>query len=717
MSNIQNPPATVTDAGLSFNYALWTAGTEITLCNVPWNNDYRDILAPDTDVNDYIDDNIASSIVIDNLSYVKPNQPVRINIPINRALKYNYLRASNSVQPIPGTDELKQFYYFILDAKYLAPNTTELILQLDVWQTYKNQVQFGNCYVERGHIGIANENAFDNYGRDYLTVPEGLDIGNEYMVVTKKYENILDASGGETLTKNPHVLVCSATNLLADPGDVDNPNLEAANGSVFNGIPSGAEFYIIAGNNLKAFMASKAGTPWVTQGIISLTIIPPITRYFPSFTFSTDNYTLTVAPESYPSSVEHNMFSDWRDSSDLLNYFPERYRHLRKFWTFPYMVIEMTTNSGTPTIIKPEAWNDPDASIIERPALIPPNQRIVFFPRHYNEDDYSFEVSINAHDDGEYLDVITHVANFPSIPIVNNGAISYLAANANSIAYGYSSAEWTQQRALGSAQTSYDQATAAADVLRQLTNIGINADASQTANINRTLGTQAIYNSLAGLGGGAGSGAVFGPVGAAAGALGGSVSGIAGNLSALTQQGANNEAFAIRNSQELQNLDVNKTQAEYLRDTNKGLADWAAKGDYANALNAVNARVQDANMIQPSTAGQFGGEALNFIHGSLALFLKWKMPDQATIRRIGELWLRYGYAIRAFITPPESLMVMEKFTYWKLSETYLVNTNIPEQYKQVIRGIFEKGVTVWANPSDIGNIDIADNDILSGVSY
>jgi hypothetical protein len=61
-------------------------------------------------------------------------------------------------------------------------------------------------------------------------------------------------------------------------------------------------------------------------------------------------------------------------------------------------------------------------------------------------------------------------------------------------------------------------------------------------------------------------------------------------------------------------------------------------------------------------------------------------------------------------------MVMSKFTYWKLSETYISSAFMPEAFKQVIRGIFEKGVTVWASPSDIGNIDIADNTPLGGIS-
>jgi hypothetical protein len=63
------------------------------------------------------------------------------------------------------------------------------------------------------------------------------------------------------------------------------------------------------------------------------------------------------------------------------------------------------------------------------------------------------------------------------------------------------------------------------------------------------------------------------------------------------------------------------------------------------------------------------------------------------------------------------MMVMEKFTYWKMSETYIKASTIPEGFKQTIRGIFEKGVTIWASPYDIGVIDIADNVAKRGVTY
>ena len=54
---------------------------------------------------------------------------------------------------------------------------------------------------------------------------------------------------------------------------------------------------------------------------------------------------------------------------------------------------------------------------------------------------------------------------------------------------------------------------------------------------------------------------------------------------------------------------------------------------------------------------------------------------------------------------------MTEFTYWKLVECYLEKGDIPESFKGTIRGIFEKGVTVWRSPDRIGRTALKDNRI------
>ena len=209
------------------------------------------------------------------------------------------------------------------------------------------------------------------------------------------------------------------------------------------------------------------------------------------------------------------------------------------------------------------------------------------------------------------------------------------------------------------------------------------------------------------------AGVAGGNPGAAVGALSGMAGAAIGNAIDVNQR---NQSLGISNTLARNVNDASMGQAGYVRDTNKGYADMAARGDYQNAIAGINAKVQDAKLIQPTTSGQVGGDAYLLATYKWGYDIKLKMLQPAVMATIGEYWLRYGYKVNRFGRLPDGFMVCEKFTYWKLRETYITASNCPESFKQTLRGIFEKGVTVWKNPTDIGTIDIADNAPLAGVT-
>lgn len=723
MSTIQSAP-NVYDFGLDFNYAVWVPGTEIDMVNVPWNNDYRDIVRFDSRaaLDSYIDGLESAGISINNLSYLKPSVPIRLDIPMNTAMRYNYLRAKNPIQPIPN-DIARNYYYFITDISYIAPNTTEVTVQLDAWQTFGYDATFGNCYVERGHIGIANINAFNGYGRDYLTIPEGIDTGSEYQIATVKDQVIMRTGTGPD---SYDIMAVSAVDLAADAGDVTNPILNTASGSNINGVASGADVYIWDNIvDFQNFLSAYSDKPWVTQGILAVYIIPPVTRYDNTFTYSNDAPTYgTKYNSGLPTNrTSHSMFTNWRESTEILDLIPERYRGLLKLFTYPYMVVELTTWSATPILLKPESWADDDATIQERASLVPGSQRVAFSVYRYNRNPDS-PINVDGGDDGgEYLDLMSIITNFVTVPIINDMAISYLASNKNGIAFQHTSADWAQQRALRGNSISYDQSSSAIDLSRNLNRLNVAGSQSATANQNLAISQNTANNALFGMIGGgmsgvpAKGGVVAGVAGVAAGIASAIPNMLQGQANAGVSQELNNRQTALQNVISNTTNNAATKQQSYIRDTNKDLADWSAKGDYENTIAGINAKVNDSKMIQPSTSGQFGGDAFNLVNDASNVSLRWKMIDKASMTIIGEYWLRYGYAVHKFMQIPTSFMAMTKFTYWKLTETYIINATMPESFKQIIRGIFEKGVTVWASPNDIGQIDIADNEPLEGISF
>lgn len=719
------------DAGYAFNYSQWTENTVMTMVNVPWNNDYRDVVRFPS--RDHLDSWIDSqkNLPITKMSLLKFNQNVRVNLTMNRAMEYNYVRASNPAMPI-SNDFTRNYYYFITDVIYRAPQVTELVLQLDVWQTFGYDVTLGNCFIERGHIGIANTKAFNHYGRDYLTVPEGLDVGGEYRIVHTEHELVMDNGIDNDTTSGYDILVCSTLDLTQDPGDLGNPGLDSAKGSSFQGVPTGASFYLFRTvGDLRGFFEVYSNKPWITQSIISITLIPNMSRYAPEYNYGTNlstdpSFDFYAAGSDSPTWHQRSVLPAWRNKSFLTNILGAQYDVLKKFLTYPYLVLELTTWTGSPVVIRPESWQDPDATIRELAAFMPPGQRIVAMPHRYNADDETTIATqtdqgefqyVNPDDFGEFLNMAVTLDNFPSMPIVNNMAAAFLAQNRHGLAFEFRSADWSQQRALNAANTGFNQAGAGMNLQNQLTGIGTGATSAQAALQAQTMAGQAAIGAIGDVAGGAVGGAFMGPAGMALGAAGGAVQGAAGiGQSALGQNqvvqgaGISNQAANASNAARV-------GTAGYMRDTNLALAQFSAKGDYANQVAGINAKIQDARLTQPSTSGQFGGDAFNLINNLFGYSLRWKMPSLNNLRMIGDFWLRYGYAINQYGTIPTNFMCMEKFTYWKLTETYISQAAIPESFKQVIRGIFEKGVTVWAAPEFIGRISLADNNPLPNISY
>lgn len=691
--------------GAAFSYTVWPPGTIATLTNVRWNNDYRDIPIFPTGqagLNAFIDAGENYNTVINGMSYARPGNPIRINIPLTKAMKYNYVRVYNPAQPIDGDDH-SYWYYFITGVRHIAPNTTEINVQLDVVQSFIYNVSFGRSYVEAGHVGIANTAQFSGYGRDYLTVPEGFDLGSEYQVkrVFRRVDSDSLSSGN-----NYRILAMSTTNLDPDAaGDASNPSLMSAMGSRSQWLPNGAE--LVCFDNLTSFssyMHSMAEKPWVTQGIIGVWAFP---RVFDIPTGTDIAPGMAYVNPGRATPVTRATQSEWRSQEWTI---PVRYRHLKKFLTYPYSVFELTTNTGQPVILKPEVWNNANADITALPLWTPPNPRVTYYPKDYNAGSTG-EVWNGVPDGGEFLDVASTLANLPQFSVVNNGFMGFLARNNSSIAFMHEQADWSQARAMGAANVGYSNANVGMDLNAQQATINANLAGFQNNNANQ----QAWWNTGLGAVGNVAGGAISGGVNGALGGLGNSLvqaGHTAINNHYATQSTAASQQ-AIKNSSVAQN-----SAAEIIRDTNMDYAQFAAVGDYRTSISAINAKVQDARLTQPTVSGQMGGDQNLLANYFLGYVLRFKQIDANVMTMIGEHWLRYGYAVNRYrqFTSAQSLHVMSNFSYWKLQDCTIVAAGMPETYKQTIRGVLEKGVTVWRDPGMIGQTDPANNAPLEGVT-
>lgn len=752
-----------------FSWAEWTPNTMLKLCRVPWDASYRDIVrfASRETQREWFDG--LDGVQCRPATMHVFGAPVRVDMPFNQASNYNYLVAVNDY---PELGSVRAWYYFIESVEYVNAHTTQLTLMLDVWQSFQHDVTFGSCYVTRGHIGVANERQWDDYGRATLALPEGLDTGAETVVTSQSYRSLVSSRPAQPGFKSPTldygVIVVATTDLVASGGTVEKPSLKTAQGSQFENQSNGAGvYYFDTADDFTRIMQAGSSFPWVTQGITAIYAIPKIsadyvaeaghevTQFFGNGTAGViRGHVYTFGWEARSDNRYDDIISirNFRDNFNI----PNRYRNLRKLRCYPYSVVECSCLNGSNVVYRPEDIQSDDLVIRETWNYAPPSPRLNFYPVNYNAGGAATVDSPSGNgaglpiDGGEMLNVSFGITNFPQFMVVNNGASLAMANSAYSRAYAERSAGWAQQKATMSAANTLSQAGTSIRTQQEMTQLGVtnrnalNTIAANSLNQSLAIG-QANTNAMTdlnisqnnaqtawGLVSNASGALMSGNV---AGLVGGTVGGIVQNGIANTglrasrdianETAAANTANSVAtNAAQTSQANAYAQRAQQIQGTsnalmagqNYRLATRFAEGDYENTIAGINAQVQQMQMTPPTTGGAVGGDSFNLANGIMGVLVRFRTCAPSALRSVGEFMLRFGYFVQRFIVPPASLQCMEKFTYWQMQECYVRGT-LPEQARLAVKGMFERGVTVWARPEYIGVTDWADNDPLPGIGY
>lgn len=739
------------DLPINFSYAKWTPNTRFKLCNVPWDMGYRDIVKWDRQAQqEYF--NRLDGIEFTNCTMSKYGLPVRLPVPFAQACQYNYLVATNDYD----FDTPRSWYYFIQTCDYVNANTTQLNIQLDVWQSFQHDIQLGNAYVERGHVGVANENAWKDYGKTYLDLPEGLDTGKCTVLTNETWKSLIDLTDEHTFKFG--VLIISTTSLVSDTGTKDNPTIQSAGGSFFESQSNGVEvYYLDRPVDILRFFDGGATAPWVTQGICGIYAVPllpkaltdlgqKVTKLFGKQVYFVGNCwrmgaAATDGSDRYADIINIKNFRD-------MFHLPERYKYLKKFLTAPYSYVECSCLNGTVITYEPEQIPSADLIIRESWNYAPPSPRLNFYVRGYHAGSLGERQPLPDGkglpiDTGEMLNSSFGITNFPTFMAVNNGSALALANSAYTRQYAQQSADWAYQKTQMGINNAYAQAQLGTQYASEQNRLGtsnrnaMNAISNQSAQMGTDLtlknlgfdNQMAQLNTIgAGVTNAVGS-AVTGNIGGVAGAVAGTAIGAWTNqqtynnsVSSANQQLANtqttnNATTSQANAYSLAQTNLSNQQTMQLADMNRQLAQATAQGDYENTIAGINAQVQQTQTVPPTTSGALGGDAFNLANGLIGVMVRFRQISPAAMQAIGEVWLRYGYYVQRFMKLPENLMAMSNFTYWKLHELYVRSSTCPEEYRLTVKGIFESGVTVWTDPNKIGVTDYADNVPLSGIEY
>lgn len=728
--------------GTQFDYSVWGPGTEVTLCNVPWDSMYRDVYWFDGPekaieyINAYNKNRYIPTVNIKNLTYCPQNAPVRINIPFSEANTFNYLIVRNSAFPISQKNRATTFFYFIQSVEYVAPETTQLTVSLDVWQTYHSLVRFRSAYIERSHCleqlqkELIEDWSFDNYKtfcRMWLKQPESFSLGERHTIYRSWFGNLITGKVNDFNRQFDYVaVIVSTTNLNADFGTTGNPSMYTATGSNVESIVprldannitrsiriiSGATYYTCDLTKLPDIMSELSKAPWVSQGIQDIYYVPAyVINIANSETLSgklgglglkkvvsTSNFQdVEVAYDFHPVKLPEFLKAN---NNSVTGKNLRRLKRFFKFYTSPYMYIELSFNNGQTMTVAPEYLNSAkQIRLAVEYHLLPPSPRIVAYIKGYNTDkkDSMWKT------DTEYVNEAMVIDNFPHVPVVNDQSMIWYASHAHSIAQSRNSASWGLDKSTRAADTSFDATMRGIRTGNAIMQNNLGAQNLNTALANTAQMAHQQVNSanraISGIGGAA-STAFSNPM-SAIGQLGGYVQGqVTSDISTGIDINARNLGNVIS-----QNLTrANQSEQNALTGTNaaanRDLAKWASQGDYQQQIASINASVRDAQITPPSVSGASGGDPFNWIMNGALVFAKLKMVSTDVIRRQGQFWERYGYACDFFLSQlPAKLQTMTRFSYWKCHDVRIVSSACPQTYIDTLRGMLEKGVTVWHSP-------------------
>lgn len=149
--------------------------SNIVLCNVPITPTNQLSFIDKTDQLRYFNTKTVSAYT--KCKYQARTSKILVKGYVDTLQNANYGFYINEYQ-----DTSKTFFFWIVAKNFIARGTTELTIQIDVFQTWQFDFSFTTCMVERKHA------INDTLGRN--TIPESFELG-DYVTLTKKPVGVL----------------------------------------------------------------------------------------------------------------------------------------------------------------------------------------------------------------------------------------------------------------------------------------------------------------------------------------------------------------------------------------------------------------------------------------------------------------------------------------------------------------------------------------------
>ena len=156
----------------------------------------------------------------------------------------------------------------------------------------------------------------------------------------------------------------------------------------------------------------------------------------------------------------------------------------------------------------------------------------------------------------------------------------------------------------------------------------------------------------------------------------------------------------------------NATRTQTVTKSNAAATNTTEKANALRTKNAAQSAIDNgiaqAGLNAPSMFGTFAnGESA--LTKPIGLFSHVVTQSRSAIGAAGDEFLRYGYMLDRQWDFDGNWNVGKYFTYWKLKDFWVSNLNVPDLYMDKLRFFLFGGVTIWRDPSYIGNKTVYEN--------
>ncbi len=336
--------------------------SSITLVKCKLESDYKNTFTFSSLSNQTTYFNGLSKKVIgsNNYAYIRKDNSIDVDEPLDSLLQYNYLFYTNT-----GFSN-KRFYCFINRLEYVNENTTRIYIQTDVFQTWYFDIEWNRCFVEREHVNN------DSFGAN--TVPENVELG-EYLC--NSVEDVFPQAGDSTT-----MYIGIAASYVPDEIGLNVINTK------YNGIFSGTPILLFdsaqgATNYIRILDKLAKADSIVSVFMVPSTIIQGVIT-FENVTI--ESITTHVAKISASNAATDMGLYETTVNSNLNGYVPVN----RKLLTFPYNYAYVTNNCGGSMEIHYEDFyfgeNNPELYYYIRTiGSLTPGMSISCFPTNYKK--------------------------------------------------------------------------------------------------------------------------------------------------------------------------------------------------------------------------------------------------------------------------------------------------------------------------------------------